>query len=116
MRVFASGSLCAMPAISDSMKSPASWPSSAIRGSACITAKLVIGTLAAIFCASAIPFARPCPACSRYVESPSAWPSSAEYTRPVNIMSAMRCAPMIRGRRTEPPPPTKMPRCASGNA
>ena len=65
MRAFASGSLCAIPAISDSMKSPASWPSSAIRGSACITAKLVIGAFAAILRASSMPFASPCPGCSR---------------------------------------------------
>ena len=34
----------------------------------------------------------------------------------VSIMSAMRAAPIRRGIRTEPPPPTKMPREPSGNA
>src|SRR6185437_13215244 len=44
-RAFASGSACAIDDISASMAKPASGVISAMRGSACITAKLVIAVL-----------------------------------------------------------------------
>jgi hypothetical protein len=43
-------------------------------------------------------------------------PSSAPNVRPVSIISIMRAVPTRRGMRTEPPPPTKMPRVHSGSA
>jgi hypothetical protein len=47
-------------------------------------------------------------------KSPCARRPAALYTRPVSIMSVMRAAPIRRGMRTAPPPPTKMPRRTFG--
>ena len=52
MRLLAASSPCAMAAISDSVNRPSSRPMSAMRGSACITAKLDSGALAATLAAS----------------------------------------------------------------
>ena len=56
-----SASPWAMAAISDSMNRPSACDRSAMRGSACITAKLDSGALPAILCASASALARPWP-------------------------------------------------------
>ena len=57
---------------------------------------------------------QPLPLPPRYCDSPIAAPSAAPYVRPVSIMSVIRATPISRGIRTDPPPPTKMPRCPSG--
>ena len=62
MRRFASLSLCATVAISDSISRPACGLASAIIGSACNTAKLVSGALAATRSASSIAFGSAPPA------------------------------------------------------
>ena len=62
----------AIAAISDSTNRPSSCAMSAMRGSACITAKLESGALAAIRSASASAFARPSPASTTYCETPIA--------------------------------------------
>ena len=56
----AASSPWAIAAISDSANRPSSWPMSAIRGSACMTAKFESGALAAMRPASSSALARPC--------------------------------------------------------
>src|SRR5690606_14575895 len=80
MRSLAAGSACAIAAISDSTNRPSDCDMSAMRGSACITAKLDIAAFSAIRRASAIAFAMPSPSRTRYCDSPTCWPSSASST------------------------------------
>src|SRR5436305_15331796 len=70
IRRFASLSLCATVAISDSIKSPVCGLASAIIGSACNTAKLVSGALAATRSASSSAFGSACTSSARYCEKP----------------------------------------------
>src|SRR5260370_35579542 len=70
MRRLASLSLCATVAISDSIKRPVCGLASAIIGSACNTAKLVSGALAATRSANSIAFGKATPASVKYCEKP----------------------------------------------
>ena len=74
MRALAASSPGAIAAISDSANRPSACAMSAMRGSACITAKLESGALAAIRSASSNALARPAPASTRYCEKPIAQP------------------------------------------
>src|SRR3954469_16187040 len=67
---FASLSLCATVAISDSISRPACGLASAIIGSACSTAKFVSGALEATLVASSIALPSPLPASVTYCAKP----------------------------------------------
>src|SRR5262245_64609411 len=70
MRRFASLSLCATVAISDSIRRPVCGLASAIIGSACSTAKLVSGAFAATRSAISSALGKEPPASVRYCEKP----------------------------------------------
>jgi hypothetical protein len=76
-RILAASSPEAIAAISDSTNRPSSCAMSAMRGSACMTAKFESGAFAAIFSASANAFASPLPGSTTYCEMPIACPSMA---------------------------------------
>src|SRR5439155_22721706 len=77
MRPLAAPSPCAIAAISDSTNKPSDCERSAMRGSACITAKFDSGAFVATLCARASAVFKPMPGLTRYCEIPRCWPSSA---------------------------------------
>src|SRR5487761_2057042 len=70
-RLLASVLLVAMVAINDSISKPILGSASAMRGRACMTAKVVKGALPAMRAASSSALASPSPAFTRYWENPS---------------------------------------------
>ena len=79
-------------------------------------AKFESGALEQIAAASSRALAIAVPFGTTYPTAPQRSASRGVSTRPVSIMSCMRANPISRAMRTEPPPPTKMPRAPSGNA